>query len=189
MFLAQEEEREHIGEELHDNINQLLATARLCLMAGQEEVETSTAVVRKGVDYLDKAIVAIRQLSKRLVMREIIQTGLVNSIKDLMETINMTKRLELELEVSDHLEEGLKEDEKIAIYRIIQEQLSNIFRHSRASRARIQLMKADHKIDLRIEDNGKGFNPRQTTKGIGITNIINRAKLLDGEVAIDTGPD
>ncbi|MDR3713067.1 MAG: PAS domain S-box protein [Puia sp.] len=189
MFLAQEEEREHIGKELHDNINQLLATARLCFMAEQGVPEISVELVKKGVKAIDKAITEIRHLSRGMVVHEIVEAGLVNSIRDLIDTINLTKRLRIELQVTDSVEQGMKEEQKIAIYRIIQEQLSNIIRHSRASHVHIILSRKGFELFLQIDDDGKGFNIRTTRRGIGITNIINRVKLLDGDVKIDTGPD
>ncbi|HTR28231.1 MAG TPA: PAS domain S-box protein [Puia sp.] len=189
MFLAQEEEREHIGRELHDNINQLLATARLFLMTERETPQTSVEMVRKGVKFIDKAIREIRYLSKGLVIKEIVEAGLVNSIKDLIDTINLTKRLQIELQVTELVETDIKEEQKVAIYRIIQEQLSNIIRHSKASHVHISLRKTGSELSLRIDDDGKGFNIQTAKRGIGITNIINRAKLLDGDVKIDTGPD
>jgi signal transduction histidine kinase len=189
IFIAQEEEREHIGKELHDNINQLLATAKLCFMAGEQEHGITGELMSNGLKALDTAITEIRNLSKGLVGHEIMQAGLINSIKDLIDTINLTRKLQIELKVTGPVEENMKGEEKLAIYRIIQEQLSNVIRHSHASHVRIDLGRNAFEVVLRIDDDGKGFNVRTARKGIGITNIINRVKLLDGDVRIDTSPD
>ncbi len=189
IFIAQEEEREHIGKELHDNINQLLATAKLCFMSVEPEHGINGELLSSGLKALDGAITGIRNLSKGLVKNEILQAGLVNSIKDLIDTINLTRKLQIELKVAGPVEENMKEEQKLAIYRIIQEQLSNVIRHSHASHVRIDLGRKAYQVVLRIDDDGKGFNARTARKGIGITNIINRARLMDGDVRIDTSPD
>jgi len=189
IFIAQEEEREHIGKELHDNINQLLATAKLCFMSVEPEHDINDELMSSGLKALDSAITGIRNLSKGLVRNEILQAGLVNSIKDLIDTINLTRKLQIELKVAGPVEENMKEEQKLAIYRIIQEQLSNVIRHSHASHVRIDLGRKAHQLVLRIDDDGKGFNARTARRGIGITNIINRARLMDGDVRIDTSPD
>lgn len=188
MFRAQEEEREHLGRELHDNVNQLLATARLFFVTRQEEDEHPDEILRKGIVNLDKAIAEIRQLALGLVIHEIMEAGLINSLKHLVETINLTKKVRIKLR-THLLGIEMTEDQQIAIYRIVQEQLSNILRHSHAKEVRIELTSKDHEITLRIIDDGKGFNAKEARKGIGITNIINRVKLFDGDVKIDTGPN
>lgn len=188
MFRAQEEEREHIGKELHDNINQLLATARLFFMTKQEEDNHPDELLSKGILNLDKAIAEIRQLASGLVMHEIMEAGLVTSLQSLVDTINLTKKVRIELRAQLYSIE-MTEDQQIAIYRIVQEQLSNILRHSHAREVRIELRSKHREITLRIKDDGKGFDAGEVRKGIGITNIINRVKLFDGDVRIDTGPN
>jgi two-component system, NarL family, sensor histidine kinase UhpB len=85
-------------------------------------------------------------------------------------------------------ENVLNRDQKIAVYRIVQEQLNNILKYANASRVSIQLKNESGRIRLDIADDGDGFDPKAKRKGIGITNIISRAELYNGHVQIDSEP-
>jgi two-component system sensor histidine kinase UhpB len=85
-------------------------------------------------------------------------------------------------------ENRLTQELKLSIYRIIQEQFSNIMKHASADKADLQLKQDGDALHLVISDNGKGFDTTQKRKGIGITNIINRAELYNGSVQIVSSP-
>jgi len=82
----------------------------------------------------------------------------------------------------------IDEDLKLNIYRIIQEQLTNIVKHADASSANIALQANNHTINLVITDDGKGFDASQKRPGIGISNIINRVECFNGKINIDSAP-
>jgi signal transduction histidine kinase len=85
-------------------------------------------------------------------------------------------------------EDVLKDDLKISIYRIVQEQLNNIVKYAEASRVQILIRQDSSTIELQVIDNGKGFDLTAKRKGIGINNIINRVNAFHGNVLIESAP-
>jgi two-component system sensor histidine kinase UhpB len=80
----------------------------------------------------------------------------------------------------------IKSEDKIAVYRIIQEQLNNIIRHANARKVLVELSVKSNEIDLTIEDDGKGFDPKKIRKGIGLKNIHHRVEYYHGKISLET---
>ncbi len=185
---AQERERFELGQELHDNINQILATSKLYLDVAIEEREPRFELLAKSRKNISMAIEEIRKLSRELITPSLNDLGLVQSIKELIRSIQMVKKMKIRLIISGVDEESLQPEQKITIYRIIQEQLNNILKHAHASVVVLELNKIKEQIMLRVTDDGKGFDPRIRRKGVGLSNIISRAELYNGKVEIDSSP-
>jgi signal transduction histidine kinase len=186
---AQEKERAGIGAELHDNVNQLLATSRLyiniCLAKPTQQRES----LLKSQEYLSEAIEELRRLSHALVgPTQDRLMGLIPSVEDLIYNVSIAKDIKINFEHSTYKEERNEVGLKLVIYRIIQEQINNIVKHANASEVKIQLRKAGKDLVVAIVDNGKGFDTSIPKKGIGLRNIENRAKLYDGELKIHSSP-
>lgn len=176
---VQEKERTRIGHELHDNVNQLLSTVKLFIDGVKPVGNEQQQLKNKGVEYLLMAIEEIRKLSKELVTPKLKEENLADNIWTIIRDIQMTGKLEISFEhnVRDEL---LSPGKKITLFRIIQEQLKNILRHSGARKTKISLLSNDENVFLRIEDNGKGFDPQQTRQGIGLSNIHERTQFYHG---------
>ena len=185
---AQERERFELGQELHDNINQILATSKLYLDVAIEEREPRFELLAKSRKNISMAIEEIRKLSRELITPSLNDLGLVQSIKELIRSIQMVKKMKIRLIISGVDEQSLQPEQKINIYRIIQEQLNNILKHAHASVVVLELNKIKEQIMLRVTDDGKGFDPRMRRKGVGLSNIISRAELYNGKVEIDSAP-
>jgi PAS domain S-box-containing protein len=185
---AQERERFELGQELHDNINQILATSKLYLDVAIEEREPRIELLAKSRNNISMAIEEIRRLSKELITPSLNDLGLVQSIKELIRSIQMVKKMKIRLTISGVDENALLPEQKINVYRIIQEQLNNILKHAQASSVSIELNKQLEQIRLRVEDDGRGFDPRMRRDGVGISNIMSRAELYNGKVEIDSSP-
>ena len=185
---AQERERFELGQELHDNINQILATSKLYLDVAIEEREPRIELLAKSRNNISMAIEEIRRLSKELITPSLNDLGLVQSIKELIRSIQMVKKMKIRLTISGVDENALLPEQKINVYRIIQEQLNNILKHAQASSVSIELNKQREQIRLRVEDDGRGFDPRMRRDGVGISNIMSRAELYNGKVEIDSSP-
>jgi len=184
---AQENEREMIGRELHDNVTQILTTARLCLSCADIS-KGENEMLDRTTDYISSAIDEIRKLSKLMTQTFHREVGLKFSVEDLVESIRLSRKFEVSLNFSLPEEKVLDETLKVTIFRIIQEQLNNIIRHAQATVIDIAAVQTKSKLSLSISDNGKGFDTRLKRKGIGLTNIINRAELFNGKVEIDSSP-
>jgi PAS domain S-box-containing protein len=185
---VQEKERNEIGKELHDNVNQILTSVKLHLdyMAQTEADKEKHRVT--SLNLVTSAIQEIRRLSKSLVPPSLGDVGLISSIQDLVEDINECQSLIIDFEYCPLKEEVFDPGLKLTILRIIQEQTTNILKYADASYVHIEISRQKSNLALKISDNGKGFDPTKTRKGIGITNMINRADIYHGKVEIDSKP-
>ncbi|HTR29566.1 MAG TPA: response regulator [Puia sp.] len=183
---AQEKERNAIGRELHDNINQILASVSLKLGYYLEEPDGNEQIIEICKENLHKAIEEGRKLSHHMVMPRFSQRSLREEIELLIEDYRYLQIAWVHCDdligkaVPDHLKETL--------FRIAQEQVNNIHKHAKATRIEIKLFCDKREVCLEIKDNGVGFDVRQRAKGIGITNILNRAESYNGTAEIFSHP-
>ena len=180
---VQEKERSRIGHELHDNVNQLLSTVKLFFGGVNTSNAEQKQLKDKSIEYLHMAIEEIRKLSKELVTPQLKEENLANNIKALIEDIQLAGTLKLSFnhEVEDEL---LSSGKKITLFRIVQEQLKNIIKHSKATTTQISLHSTEDSVVLVMKDNGKGFDPKQTRQGIGLSNIHERAQFYNGTAEV-----
>ncbi|RYY62235.1 MAG: PAS domain S-box protein [Chitinophagaceae bacterium] len=184
---VQEKERTRIGHELHDNVNQILSTAKLFIDMIKPDGREQKELREKTSEYLLMAIEEIRKLSRELVVPQLKKDNLAEAIQTLIEDIQMAGTIKITLAHSQDLG-MLSPGRSTTIFRIIQEQLKNILKHSKANMVGISLEVDDEDAVLEISDNGKGFNPKQTHQGIGLSNIHERTMFYNGSVAIDSAP-
>jgi PAS domain S-box-containing protein len=187
---AQEKERAEIGKELHDNVNQILSTAKLYLELAETDDDSRLELIRRSTNNISDAINEIRTISRSLVPPSIGDLGLIESLQDLVENIKATRRLHVEFYYSGTIDNMLDEKRKLMLFRIIQEQVNNVLKHAAAKNLVIELI-ADsegHSVDLTISDDGKGFelDRVRSKKGVGLSNIASRAQLFNGSVNIVT---
>ncbi len=185
---TQEQERREIGLELHDNINQILATAKLCVDMAINEDDISKELLYKSYDSISKAINEIRSLSKNLVPPSLGDIGLKEALLEMIENMTVSPGLKIKIKANDPHVESLSNNKKLIIYRIVQEQVNNIVKHARASLAEIELKTDQHATYLVIKDNGIGFEPRKKGKGIGLHNILSRVEMQNGNMEIISSP-
>jgi signal transduction histidine kinase len=182
---VQEEERKEIGKELHDNIGQLLATSKLYLdLAKSTADDTTKEMISHSAASISYVINGVREISHSLIPPTLGDLGLISSIKDLIETFTRTQPLEIKFNYSFFDEDLLPDNQKLMIFRIIQEQLNNIVKHANAREVVITLKNMDKLLWLEVKDDGKGFDAKKIRKGIGLANIKNRAELFGGKMEI-----
>jgi PAS domain S-box-containing protein len=188
---AQEKERAEIGKELHDNVNQILSTAKLYLELAKTDTKQKDALIKRSADSIFTAINEIRHISKALVPPSVKDLGLIESVNDLVESLQMTNALQVQFTHSGDFDNIIDDKQKLMLFRIIQEQVSNVLKHAEATRITIDLKLNDKLINLSIVDNGKGFELEKVKfkKGVGLSNIESRAHLFNGEVIITTAPE
>lgn len=185
---GQEVERTRIGEELHDNINQLLSSAKLYLSFIQTNKANQDELMNKTEEILEMAIQEIRKLSKQLVIAGLRTDTLEQSIRELANDLGSVTQIDIMLFVKNVKEADMSDELKVAIYRIVQEQLNNILKYADAGRVMINISEMQGRIEIVIEDNGKGFDPSATRSGIGLINISSRAEAFEGFSKIDSAP-
>jgi PAS domain S-box-containing protein len=185
---TQEKERETLGRELHDNISQVLTTARLFLICAKDNPSMQMSMIQRSSDTINSAIEEIRRLSKSMIETFHKEVGLKLSLNDLIENIRLAKKCQITLKFSVPNEQQLDDKLKKTIFRIVQEQLNNILKHAEASVITISIVRNRNTLHVNIADNGKGFDATVKRNGIGITNIISRTELFNGRVKIDSSP-
>jgi PAS domain S-box-containing protein len=182
---VQEKERTRIGHELHDNVNQVLSTTMLFVDMLIPESKEQKQVKDKSLEYLRIAIEEIRKLSKELVVPQLKEQGLVDSIRLLIDDIHLAHAIRIKF-THDLDTDMLSSGKKITLFRIVQEQMKNILTHSKAKNAEIHLQTRQDDVQLVIKDNGVGFDSKQTHRGIGLSNIYERVSFYNGTVDIQT---
>ncbi|MBO9204130.1 MULTISPECIES: sensor histidine kinase [Niastella] len=185
---TQEKERSDIGKELHDNVNQILASAKLFLSSPFLEGDEREKFTTKATEHIHMAIEEIRKLSKSLVSPSAEDLGIIETINDMIGDIRWAQKIDISFNYAGINESKLDYGLKLTIYRIVQEQMSNILKHAEATQVVITLKEQAKKLILTIFDNGKGFDPQTRRKGIGLNNIINRVDVFNGMVDIESAP-
>ncbi len=193
MINAQEKERAEIGQELHDNVNQILSTGKLYIELAKTNDTERLNLLEFCSSNINNAINEIRKISRALVPASIEDLGLLDSINDLVEHIRFTKSINVEFYTVDWSDEHLGNAQKLTIFRIIQEQVNNVIKHSGAKNLIIELEMDEYEnsIRLNITDDGRGFDPEKikSKKSLGFSNIISRADLFDGKISIISAPE
>jgi len=178
MIKGQEKEREELGKELHDNVNQLIASAKLLLQSSLDDPENGTDLVRLSCDTLSNAINEIRGLTKSLMPSAIDYAGLEQSVIDHIQLYKVSNRFKVNFNFSGD-EKTLSTNVRLTLFRIIQEQLNNISKYAQAKIVTIDLQ-ISNQIELVISDDGIGFDTSVKRKGVGITNMQNRTTMHTG---------
>ena len=187
---AQEKDRAKIGRELHDNISQILTTTRLYLELARTDMKDRVMLINRSAESIRTAIQEITNISRSLVAHSIEDLGLGDSIYDLVQNINDTKAIRVKFHMARAIEDRINDKFKLMIFRIIQEQVNNVLKHSGAKTMLIELIwkKKEGWVELTISDDGKGFNPRRSKnrKGLGLSNIMSRVDLIGGKFHIES---
>jgi PAS domain S-box-containing protein len=184
---TQEEERKRIAEALHNGVGQLLYAAKLNLER-QQKSERSEAFFLL-IELLDEAIRETRTISFELMPRILEDFGLETALEELIKRICMGA---IHFNLQTNGLQRFSETIEIAVYRIIQELINNILKHSQATQAKVEVSCKRNIISITVQDNGIGFDLKSKatkTKGIGLTGIRNRVKLLDGVMNVETAPN
>ncbi|HMI64360.1 MAG TPA: PAS domain-containing protein [Puia sp.] len=187
VLLAHENERKEIGKELHDNLNQILGAANLYIDVAKTDDETRAMCLHKASEYIMTVIEEIRKVSKKLVAPDMHFLSLAESIRNLVDDTMSLGSIKLSFYQTGIVESGMNEKLQVDIFRIIQEQLNNILKHSGATSAVIKLSIDANGVLLLITDNGKGCDTSKAM-GLGLINIKNRAELNMGSVAVVSQP-
>jgi PAS domain S-box-containing protein len=186
---AQEKERDMISAELHDNVNQLLMSARLHIGAAKKS-DIQEELLDKASEYLLVAVEEIRSLSKRLNTSIVKAVGLEQSIQDVCRNMKQFNDIAVITNIEKDVIDKLTQEQQLVIFRVIQEQSNNIIKYSRAVAANISLTEKNNQCSLIVSDNGIGFDKaKQKASGIGFINIFNRVDAYNGKVEIITFPD
>jgi len=185
-----EQDRNLIGKELHDNINQQLGVIKLSLAVALDEPGKHEKLVTRCITQVNDVIEIIRVLSRGLVNPLNQHLSLKSSITELVQSFKDVKpNIEFDMYLEEPEEEKYITPElKVNIFRIVQEQMNNIIKHSNASLVNIYLTYDMGELTLTIEDNGLGVEVDAKKSGIGLSNIYQRARAFSGSAEIVSSP-
>lgn len=187
MVSLQEQERAGFAADLHDGIGHLISALQLNLSALETKDERQQQIVKNAKGIIDTASVEVRQISHRLMPQTLLEIGLVASIRELVNRISIAQKVEIDFEAEDNFLQTSK-DFQIALYRIVQEVLSNMLQHAAASKICIALRSDGPSVHLSISDNGKGFDEQDlaASDGLGWRNIQSRVDLFKGKLQMNS---
>jgi signal transduction histidine kinase len=186
---AQELERRRLARELHDEIGQDLTSLLLSLRTideaqGPDELKEATGALRELVV---TALQDVRRLAVELRPKALDDFGLVPALERLGSTFQEQTGMVVDLE--DQLgSERLPSDVETSFYRIVQEALTNVVKHAQARTVSILLMRKKERAAAIVEDDGRGFDTRAATEGLGLLGIRERLDLLGGQLVIESTP-
>jgi PAS domain S-box-containing protein len=183
---VQEKERNHLGSELHDNINQILTAVKLYLKHFLDNPDSPRDIVENSHQYLTNAIEEIRSLSQNLVTHRFDAYSFLEVLRSFLEKLPI--RNNIELDTTELNETGIHENIKLTLFRIVQEHLNNVVKYANASSVTIRIYNDDKIVALLIRDNGIGFDLQQKRKGVGIINIHNRVESFNGTIDLQSSP-
>jgi signal transduction histidine kinase len=186
---GQEKERSRIAAELHDGIGGLLASTKHQFQLVESKMKNQVPEFSKAYHTLDETAHEVRRISHNMASKTLNKFGFEAAVKDLAETLN-SDELSIHLNCTD-LPTDLSSDIQLNLYRVIQELIGNILKHSGATVCNIDITAYDDELVLLVEDNGKGFDPNKKSEheGIGLSNMKVRVEHLDGTIEFDSSPE
>jgi len=188
VITAQEQERTELGRELHDNINQILATTKLYIEYAQTNEEKHDELLLNAKDFIKSAIDEIRNLSKSLSPPSLGELGLILALEELFDSIRTINKYTFHTEWKNLKEELISDQLKLTIFRIVQEQLNNIIKHADAKNVWVKIKMQNQHLLINIKDDGIGCNTVSQSKGVGLKNISSRAELHNGTMQLLSEP-
>lgn len=191
MVQGQEKERNRIARDLHDGLGGMLAGVKLKLSAFATKIESNTVnntdmELYHVISQLDHSVSELRRIARNMMPESLLYMGLEPALRDLCQSMN-TESLRVTFEAFN-LRTDYHQPFLIAIYRIVQELLTNAVKHAEASAVMVQASEHEGRFYITIEDDGKGFDPDTagTDGGIGFSNIRTRVEILKGTMEIKT---
>ena len=193
LIASQEAERKRIAAELHDSMGQnLLLIKNLAQMAARTQAPAQAYEHCVTINHLvTQCIAEARQISRDLHPYQLDHLGLQRALEGMLETTAQASNLQFTGKIED-VGEIFSAEAVMNIYRIVQESVNNILKHSQARTVRVDLECDIHEVVLRIRDDGCGFRPEllaANKRGLGLKNITERVRMLQGKFTLDSAPE
>ncbi len=189
---AEENERKRIAAELHDGVGQMMSAAKMNLSAIENDLifkdEAQKNSFYKVIGMVDESCKEVRSVSHQMMPNALLKSGLATAVREFIDKID-SRIIKINL-YAEGLNERLDSDVETVLYRVIQECVNNVIKHSGANNLDISLIKDADGISATVEDNGRGFDTKDKQKfeGIGLKNISSRVTFLKGTVDFDSSP-
>lgn len=192
--VATEEERKHIARELHDEMGPTLTAViiNLQLMARKTEPGPASEKLRDTIDLVDRMVQRVRDLSLDLRPPLLEELGLVPALRGYLEAQGARAQMDIVVN-ADSDGPSLSQESEINAFRVVQEAVTNVIRHAKATRATVTVHQTGGDLLLAVKDDGRGFNVRDTMEGpaakaLGLLGLQERVFTMGGVVEIDSAP-
>jgi signal transduction histidine kinase/ligand-binding sensor domain-containing protein len=191
---SQETERKRIAAELHDSLGQELLIIKNRAALGLKllgDADRAREQIEQIAGTASQAITEVRQIAYNLRPYHLDEIGLSQSLEELIERATNAYPIRFASDI-DNIDDLLPKEAAINLYRIVQESLNNIVKHSGASEAKLLVRRNSREIEVVVEDNGRGFSDTTGTSrkpGFGLTGLAERARILGGTLSINSLPD
>lgn len=190
VFAAQEEERKRISKDLHDGVGQQLSGLKMAfqkLANDAKDLDPEMATqTQKLSTILSESADEVRSISHQMMPKALIELGLIHALEDMLKKSLGINRINYEFEHFG-IVERLEEKIEISVYRVAQELINNIVKHSESTHVSLQLFKNGGKLVFIVEDNGKGIKNTEGS-GHGLLNMKSRINSLNGELNLEPSP-
>jgi PAS domain S-box-containing protein len=184
---AQEEERDRLSKELHDNVNQLMLSSKMYISIAKNQPANANEMLDKAIEYQLQALEESRKLSRQMSNSIIEQGGFAQTVDEIFNNLKLNG-INVSLMLNSPLLKNLSSKELLMLTRIIQEQTSNIIKYAEAKMVTMSVSVREERVFLSIKDDGKGFDPTKISGGIGFTNMKSRVAALGGVLNIEASP-
>lgn len=187
VFLTQENERKRISEALHDSVSQLLYGIKLKLQ-DYKKSDKEAVVFSELNKLIDQAVKETRDISFELAPSILNDFGLSIAIEEMTRRLNSNK-LKITAKISG-FKDRLNLNRELSVFRIVQELINNVLKHSKASLLTVELHRKNKNLLINVKDNGQGFDEKDlNVAGSGLYSIKNRLDLLNGNMEIESSPE
>jgi PAS domain S-box-containing protein len=195
LFMLQDEERQRVAAELHDGLGQSLAIIKNRAQMGLRDQANPDRIIEQLEEISATAtacILEVREIAHNLRPYELDRLGLGAAIESMVERVSSSTSISLTADL-ERMEDLLSPEAETSVYRIVQEALSNVIQHSKATAARIEIRTFGGKMTISIQDNGKGFPASagngDNASGFGLAGIAERVRGLGGYFEIVSQPE
>ncbi len=179
-----------ISQEIHDNVGQILSLAKVQLGIMEQKQSVDGILMGNVKESISLAMTELRDIAKSLSSERLQQMSLLDSISQEIRRINRTGFIKIGLDVHG-MEKKVPDQHKLIAFRIVQEGLQNIIKHAGATDVQVTIRYTEEIVHITISDNGIGFDTEKELNkrdGLGLQNILSRAKLVGGRADIKSSP-
>lgn len=184
LLMGEERERQRLAQDLHDGLGGLLASVKINMSGLAPEDDPR---FRKVVGQIDTSVNELRRIAHNMMPEALLRSGLETALRDMCEAIDAAE-LHVEFQALN-IDKQMPANTQIVIYRIVQELLANVLKHSGATEVFVQCSQLDNYFYITVEDNGHGFTEKPGSnhkKGMGLQNVQTRVDFLNGKMDVNS---
>lgn len=187
---VQERERKRIASDLHDDIGSLLSALKLNVqfLEDIEQNEQQKQFLTKTRTKLESGIEQVRRISHDMYPPALQKLGLWEALKELFANIDSSKKVKTSIQGIPK-EMRLSSETELAVFRVMQELVTNSLRHSDADSLKVEIRKNDQTLHLQYSDNGQGMDAGTMKSGLGFLNMRSRIDAVNGKIEFESSPD